>query len=197
MQQVKYDPADVLRAVSRQESHERSASPAAAKLARSASFERSTSFEWSRELRRHHQPSHQHPSSYQHPPAYRGASSRQREALSDATMQAINTAMGGTALAGDARSSTDARSTRAESDSTCEPRRSRTPSSPSSLRARAPSPSPRVPPAATRRRKGTPLVAHVVWTAGGRFAMTGDNQQPCLLLWRRGEAHGEAANRRG
>ena len=34
-----------------------------------------------------------------------------------------------------------------------------------------------------------PLVAHVAWTRGERFALTGDNQQPCLCVWARRE-HG-------
>ena len=39
----------------------------------------------------------------------------------------------------------------------------------------------------SRRRHRVPLVAHVAWTAGERFAVTGDNQQTCLLVWQRRE----------
>ena len=33
----------------------------------------------------------------------------------------------------------------------------------------------------------TSVVAHVAWTVGERFAVTGDSQQPCLVVWERNE----------
>ena len=72
---------------------------------------------------------------------------------------------------------------------------SRTPSpSASRARDRSPGASPKESRSSTGRGAGTgstppPLVAHVAWTRGERFALTGDNQQPCLCVWARRE-HG-------
>ena len=36
-------------------------------------------------------------------------------------------------------------------------------------------------------RPANSVVAHVAWTVGERFAVTGDSRQPCLCVWRRNE----------